>query len=104
METPIGNESSGDSLSEKAINGSDASVTRRHFVKSAIATGLVAGVGQHTCSAESRSGDMIYRQLGRTGEKVSAIGLGGYHLGNPEEQEGIKLIRRAIDSGITFMD
>jgi aryl-alcohol dehydrogenase-like predicted oxidoreductase len=48
---------------------------------------------------------MIYRQFGRTGEQISAIGLGGFHIGIPDdEQEGIRLIRRAIDSGITFMD
>jgi aryl-alcohol dehydrogenase-like predicted oxidoreductase len=48
---------------------------------------------------------MIYRTLGRTGERVSAIGLGGYHIGNPrDEQESIRLIRSAIDNGITFMD
>ena len=49
---------------------------------------------------------MIYRTLGRTGERVSAIGLGGYHIGNPglQEQEAIQLVRQAIDRGITFMD
>jgi uncharacterized protein len=48
---------------------------------------------------------MIYRPLGRTGERVSAIGLGGYHIGNPhDEQESIRLIHSAIDNGITFMD
>ena len=49
---------------------------------------------------------MIYRTLGRTGERVSAIGLGGYHIGQPGlgEQESIQLIRQAIDRGITFMD
>ncbi|MDQ6631522.1 MAG: aldo/keto reductase [Verrucomicrobiota bacterium] len=47
---------------------------------------------------------MIYRLLGRTGEKISAIGLGGFHIGNPKEQEGIRIIRSAIDRGITFMD
>lgn len=56
-------------------------------------------------SKESKSGDMLYRTLGRTGEKVSAIGLGGYHIGVPkDEPEGIRLIRSAIDRGITFMD
>jgi aryl-alcohol dehydrogenase-like predicted oxidoreductase len=45
------------------------------------------------------------RPLGRTGEKISAIGLGGYHIGVPrDEQDGIRLIRTAIDRGITFMD
>jgi aryl-alcohol dehydrogenase-like predicted oxidoreductase len=49
---------------------------------------------------------MIYRPLGRTGERVSAIGLGGYHIGHPEieEQESIQLIHQAIDRGINFMD
>nr|WP_246275539.1 aldo/keto reductase [Brasilonema bromeliae] len=48
---------------------------------------------------------MIYRTLGRTGEKVSVIGLGGHHIGRPkDEQEGIRLIRTAIDRGINFMD
>jgi len=48
---------------------------------------------------------MVYRKLGRTGEKVSAIGLGGYHIGLPQDRDvGIRIIRHAIDRGITFMD
>jgi aryl-alcohol dehydrogenase-like predicted oxidoreductase len=48
---------------------------------------------------------MIYRTLGGTGEKISAIGLGGYHIGSlPTKEESIRLIRTAIDGGITFMD
>jgi aryl-alcohol dehydrogenase-like predicted oxidoreductase len=49
---------------------------------------------------------MIYRTLGRTGERISVIGLGGYHIGKSslQEQESIQLIRQAIDRGITFMD
>jgi aryl-alcohol dehydrogenase-like predicted oxidoreductase len=48
---------------------------------------------------------MIYRTLGRTGERVSAIGLGGHHIGRPRDpNEGIRIIRSAIDRGITFMD
>jgi aryl-alcohol dehydrogenase-like predicted oxidoreductase len=47
-----------------------------------------------------------YRTLGRTGERVSAVGLGGYHLGKPylEESESIRIIRTAIDRGVTFLD
>lgn len=53
----------------------------------------------------SRKGDMLYRPLGRTGEAVSILGLGGYHIGIPDsEQESIRIIRTAIDRGLTFMD
>jgi aryl-alcohol dehydrogenase-like predicted oxidoreductase len=49
---------------------------------------------------------MLHRTLGRTGEKVSAIGMGGFHIGQPKlsEDESIRLVRSAIDGGITFMD
>lgn len=54
---------------------------------------------------QTSSSEMIYRTLGRTGERVSAIGLGGFHIGKPPlEADSIKLIRTAIDRGITFMD
>lgn len=52
-----------------------------------------------------RKGDMLYRQLGRTGEEVSLVGLGGFHIGQQkDEQESIRIIRAAIDRGINFMD
>lgn len=52
-----------------------------------------------------KDGDMIYRMLGSTGEKVSAIGMGGFHVSKPKtDEEAVKLIRTAIDRGITFMD
>ena len=48
---------------------------------------------------------MIYRMLGSTGQKVSAIGMGGFHMSKPQtDEEAVKLIRTAIDRGITFMD
>jgi predicted aldo/keto reductase-like oxidoreductase len=55
--------------------------------------------------AMTASGAMPYRTLGRSGEKVSLIGLGGYHIGiQRDEQESVKIIRAAIDAGINFMD
>jgi predicted aldo/keto reductase-like oxidoreductase len=53
-----------------------------------------------------RRPDMLYRELGSTGEVVSAIGLGGFHLGMPDVDEplAIRLVREAVDRGITFMD
>ena len=52
------------------------------------------------------SSEMLYRKLGSTGEKVSAIGVGGWHLGfkNLEEKLAIRIVRSAIDRGINFMD
>jgi aryl-alcohol dehydrogenase-like predicted oxidoreductase len=49
---------------------------------------------------------MIYRQLGSTGEKVSAIGIGGWHLGlkRVDDQLSIRIVRTAIDRGINFLD
>src|SRR3977135_3213024 len=48
---------------------------------------------------------MPYRTLGRTGEKVSLIGLGGYHLGSQSDpEESIRIIRTGIDEGINFLD
>jgi predicted aldo/keto reductase-like oxidoreductase len=50
--------------------------------------------------------DMQYRTLGRTGERVSAIGLGGWHIGlnHVDEQLAVRIVRTAIDRGITFLD
>jgi aryl-alcohol dehydrogenase-like predicted oxidoreductase len=50
--------------------------------------------------------EMIYRTLGSTGETVSAIGIGGWHLGlkTVDEQLSIRIVRRAIDHGINFLD
>src|SRR5207253_1213379 len=49
---------------------------------------------------------MIYRTLGSTGERVSAIGVGGWHLGlkTVDEQLAIRIVRSAIDRGINFLD
>jgi len=49
---------------------------------------------------------MPTRALGRTGETVSAIGLGGWHLALPHVDEplSLRIVRSAIDNGITFMD
>jgi aryl-alcohol dehydrogenase-like predicted oxidoreductase len=52
------------------------------------------------------SGTVPKRKLGRTGEMVSMIGLGGSHIGTKSlsDDEAVKLIRSAIDNGITFLD
>jgi hypothetical protein len=66
---------------------------------------LMGAAAAQVLAAQTRSGDMIYRTLGKTGERVSAIGLGGSHIGRPrEEQEAIRIIRSAVDRGMNFMD
>ena len=103
-------------------------IKRRNFLKAA--SGLGAGLaasevllkpvlaGNESIQAQSpvtttplstpettKSGEMLYRTLGRTGEKVSIIGVGGSHIGQQKDElESIKIIRSAIDRGITFMD
>jgi aryl-alcohol dehydrogenase-like predicted oxidoreductase len=58
-----------------------------------------------TAASQTMSNGMLYRTLGKTGQKVSAIGLGGYHLGHPADPNvAIQIVRSAIDRGITFMD
>ena len=87
---------------------------RRDFLKSATAAGVaaVAGAGgaqtappKHTVTQRAETPGMLYRELGTTGERVSAIGMGGYHLGKSDDADAmIALARKGIDSGITFMD
>jgi predicted aldo/keto reductase-like oxidoreductase len=71
---------------------------RREFIRSLAALPVAAAL-----HAETRDG-VIYRNLGSTGERVSAVGIGGYHIGVPEEAEGIRIIRTALDRGVTFLD
>jgi len=54
----------------------------------------------------SRESVIPRRTLGRTGVRVSALGLGGYHIGSPKVSiaEAVRIIRAAIDGGLTFMD
>ena len=51
-------------------------------------------------------GEMLYRPFGRTSEKISAIGMGGFHLGKDAVSDGeaTRLIHEGVDRGITFMD
>src|SRR6266571_466930 len=82
----------------------EATVSRRSFLKSATAAAVFGAASPHALMAETKEG-MPQRALGRTGEKVSAIGLGGYHIGKQDDEgESITIIRSAIDRGLTFMD
>lgn len=100
---------------------------RRDFIKTAAICGVASGLPKALTaqalsaasqeedsmkqlplarSAGTRKGDMLYRTLGRTGERVSAIGMGGFHIAKHglTDEQSIQLVRSAIDRGITFMD
>jgi uncharacterized protein len=75
---------------------------RRDFLKKATATTMAISFSKQFSRAANTS--IPQRTLGKTGEKVSIIGIGGFHIGVPEEQEGIRIIRTALDSGVNFLD
>ena len=77
---------------------------RRRFLQTAAATTLMTSISKKFAHA-AETGTVPTRILGHTGEKVSMIGLGGYHLGMQlDEQESIRIIRSGLDSGINFLD
>ena len=86
---------------------------RRDFLKTATAASIASAITTNPQISRAsnnpikrpESPDMIYRELGTTGERTSAIGMGGYHLGKQADaNESINLIHAGIDRGITFLD
>lgn len=78
---------------------------RRDFLKATAAGVALAGIGSSILEAQEDSPDGLpKRPLGKTGEKVSIICLGGWHIGAIEEKLAIELMHEAIDEGITFFD
>jgi uncharacterized protein len=80
-------------------------VTRREFLEIAGGASLLMSLPGYTRADEAK-GEIPRRPLGGTGEKVSAIGLGGFHIGKSDvtEADAIRIIRTAIDSGMNFLD
>ena len=83
---------------------------RRKFMKTAAVFGASplmggASVGRNTGNSGDSSGVVPRRPLGRTGLQVSALGLGGYHLGSADtDQASTEIVAKAIDSGVNFFD
>lgn len=78
---------------------------RREFLKTTAASVALAGLGDYVLAAQEDSSDGLpKRPLGKTGEKVSILCLGGWHLGAIEEKDAIALMHEAIDEGLTFFD
>ncbi len=68
--------------------------------------GAVIPAGPVT-SRIAQNPDMKYRPLGSTGERVSMVGMGGFHLAKPggaTADEAVGLVHAAIEAGITFFD
>jgi aryl-alcohol dehydrogenase-like predicted oxidoreductase len=64
-----------------------------------------AGAAPPATQPTQRRGDMPYRPLGKTGQMVSLLGVGGWHIGaTKDQQECIRIIRTAIDNNANFMD
>src|SRR6202047_1679686 len=94
-----------DTVLQNAVPANDdPAVSRREFLGMTAASLLMAGSLRGAAKPDTKNG-LPYRTLGRTGEKISLIGLGGYHLGNQSDpNESIRIIRTGIDEGINFLD
>ena len=80
--------------------------TRRRFLQRSVSgvagaglAGSILGAGETTTVS-----GMPYRKFGRTKEEISLLSVGGYHIGVPEESEGIRIVQEAIDNGVNFLD
>jgi predicted aldo/keto reductase-like oxidoreductase len=93
----------------------DNDISRRSFVKGAASLAASAIVPREFAAAEARkradggrdavAEQVPKRPLGKTGVQVSALGVGGYHLGSAKDQQEVnEIVSRAIDAGITFFD
>lgn len=80
--------------------------TRREFVHSAVGAALASTVGSRILAAtQAAPGGIPTRPLGRTGERVSILCLGGWHIGAVQDpQLAIRIMHAAIDQGLTFFD
>ena len=63
-------------------------------------------LGATDLAASGQSGAEIPRRpLGRTGLEVSALGIGGYHLGSANsDAEATQIVNEALDAGVNFFD
>ena len=80
--------------------------TRRDVLQAG-ASGIVAAslAGGAHAAEDRNTGGVPLRSFGKTSEKVSLLALGGFHASVPEpEKDSIRLIQRAVDEGVTFLD
>jgi len=93
------------------MSKSEGSSNRRDFLKTL--AGLTAGLmvpyrglsWTDTAGHRDRLGDKLpLRKLGNTGEKVTMLGLGGYHIGWTDEKQAQATIEAALEGGVRFFD
>jgi predicted aldo/keto reductase-like oxidoreductase len=79
--------------------------TRREFLQTTVAGAAALSLGTTVLGADDASKGLPTRPLGKTGENVSILCLGGWHIGAvKDESEAVKIMHAAIDEGITFFD
>jgi aryl-alcohol dehydrogenase-like predicted oxidoreductase len=83
---------------------SEPSNNRREFLEQSLAAGAALGLAAVSDAGERRKG-LPTRPLGKTGEKVSMLCLGGWHIGSVKnKKEAVRIMHAAIDNGLTFFD
>src|SRR4051812_45379674 len=81
--------------------------SRREFLQSSVVGLTAVSLTGADDPPKNNAGGIPLRALGKTGQMVSILGLGGHASTNPKrlsERESLRLIQRAIDEGITFLD
>jgi predicted aldo/keto reductase-like oxidoreductase len=82
---------------------------RRQFLQAGVAAGIAMGLADHIFAGQKeRTGGIPTRPLGKTGQDVCILALGGWHIGQAAKDDGdaaaIKLMHQAIDGGLDFFD
>jgi predicted aldo/keto reductase-like oxidoreductase len=76
---------------------------RRQFIRLAVTSAALPALSR--LEARAAQDEIPRRALGKTGERVSIVGIGGYHLGQAKsDAEATRIVRTAIDHGVNFMD
>ena len=89
-----------------------SATTRREFLIGAAASGAGLAVARSAKAADvlasqqpAAASGLPTRLLGRTGERVSILCLGGWHIGSVKDPaEAIRIMHAAVDEGMTFFD